>query len=262
MINYMSKFCLKGKTAVVTGGAGLIGKEIVSALAQAGARVIIAEITSRTSQLIATALKESGYKVSYSRFDITKIDKLKKNIELLAKEFGSFDIWVNSAYPKTKDWNHPPENVSCESWRKNIDMHLNAYALSSKYSAEIMKKKGGCIINLGSIYGIVGCDFNLYKGTNMTLPIAYSAIKGGIISTDRYLASYFGKYKVRINTVCPGGIFNNQDPIFVRRYSERTPLKRMAMAEEIASVVLFLSSDAASYITGSVIMVDGGWSSV
>ena len=122
--------------------------------------------------------------------------------------------------------------------------------------------KKGSLINFGSTYGVRGNDFNIYSGTDMTSPIAYSAIKGGIINLTRYLASYFGVDNIRINNVCPGGIIDGQDPQFVKNYSKRVPLKRMGKPDEIASTVLFLASDAASYITGATIMVDGGWTAI
>ena len=129
--------------------------------------------------------------------------------------------------------------------------------------AELMKVNGvkGNIITVGSIYGMVGPDFGVYSGTEMTMPAAYSAIKGGIINYSRYLATYYGDAGIRVNCICPGGVYNNQDSEFVRKYSERTPLGRMAKPEEIASSVLFLASDASSYVHGETFLVDGGWTS-
>src|SRR3990167_1820579 len=139
-------------------------------------------------------------------------------------------------------------------------MHLNAYSWISRKVCLIMKKqKSGSLINFGSIYGVVGNDFTVYEGTPMGSAMAYSAIKGGITNLGRYLASYFGEYNVRVNTICPGGIFDNQNKIFVKNYSKKTPLKRMGNPSEIATAVLFLASDASSYITGTTLMVDGGW---
>ncbi|MEK7375557.1 MAG: SDR family oxidoreductase [Candidatus Margulisiibacteriota bacterium] len=250
MTDYMKKFSLKGKRAVVAGGAGLIGSQVVLALAQAGADVTIADI------------KRNKGKTRFVDFDMTNIQDLEKNIKRLTGKLGKVDIWINASYPRTKDFGAKVENVTAECWQKNIDMHLNSYALSSKYIAEHMKKSGGVVINFASIYGVRGPDYSVYEGTKQTNSMEYSAIKGGIVNLNRYLASYFGKYNIRFVAVCPGGVFDKQNPVFVKNYSNRTPLKRMARAEEIASAVLFLASDAASYITGAAIMVDGGWTAV
>jgi NAD(P)-dependent dehydrogenase (short-subunit alcohol dehydrogenase family) len=262
MIDYMKKFSLAGKSAVVTGGAGLIGREIVVAFAQAGGKVLIAEVDEEKGKALAGELTGMGLDADYTLFDITDIEHLKEKITDLSLRLGYVDIWVNCAYPRTADWGRKVEDISPESWRKNIDMHMNAYAMTSKYAAEGMKGRGGAIINFGSIYGVLGGDFSLYEGTEMTIPMAYAAIKGGIINLSRYLASYFGGYNVRVNSVCPGGVFDNQASVFVENYSKKTPLQRMGQSEEIASVVLFLASDAASYVTGATIMIDGGWSAV
>jgi NAD(P)-dependent dehydrogenase (short-subunit alcohol dehydrogenase family) len=261
-MKYPDKFSLKGKNAVVTGGAGLIGREVVRAISQAGARVFIAEVDEARGISLAHEITNEGFSTEFYKFDITDIRNLEKNIISLAERMERIDVWVNSAYPRTNDYGAKVEDITYESWQKNIDMQLNSYALSSKHVAERMKVKGGSIINFGSIYGVGGPDFTIYEGTDMKNSMIYAAVKGGIINLSRYLASYYGVFNVRINAICPGGVFDNQDPIFVKNYSKKTPLKRMAKAEEIASVVLFLASDAASYITGATIMVDGGWSAI
>lgn len=262
MIDYIKKSRLKDKKAVVTGGCGLIGKEVVNALAQAGARVIIADIDKKIGKSLVKKISKRKLNVRYYYFDLTKISYLKKEVSNLVKNLGGIDIWVNSAYPKTKDFRKNDGDITAQCWQENVDMQLNSVGLISKYVAEHMKKKGGSIINLGSIYGVVGPDFTIYENTNMGNSVIYSVIKGGIVNLGRYLASSFGKYNVRVNTVCPGGVFNNQNQVFVANYAKKTPLKRMAKSEEVASAVLFLASDAASYITGATIMVDGGWTAI
>lgn len=261
-VDYPAKFSLKGKTAAVAGGAGLIGSQIVYALAQSGARVIVADIDEQSASKVCAKLKKSDFNAAYKYFDISDIECLKKNIGSLWRSAGGIDIWVNCSYPRTKDWGNRVEEIKVASWRKNTDMHLNGYALTSKYAAEFMKKNGGSIINLSSIYGVKGADFSVYEGTSMTMPMAYAAIKAGINNISRYLASYFGKYNVRVNAVCPGGVLDNQPAEFIKNYAKKTPLGRMALKEEVASVVVFLASEAASYITGAVIMVDGGWTAI
>jgi len=170
------------------------------------------------------------------------------------------DIWINCAYPRTDDWLEEFEDIKYESWKKNIDMHLNGYFLCCQQIVKQMKKqKNGSIINFSSIYGIVGPDHSIYKGTNKSMPAAYSAIKGGIITFTKYLSTYYAKHGIRVNAICPGGIYDQQPKVFVKKYEEKTPMKRMGKPEEIAGPVIFLASDASSYITGHVLVVDGGW---
>lgn len=262
-MTYLQKFGLNGKTAFVTGGVGLIGTEVTKALADAGAKVIILDINKEKAEDVLKTVKAKGQDAEFEEFDITDLGIIEQAIDKLKSKYGSIDIWVNTAYPRTADWGKDLEKIPLESWQKNIDMHLNSYCWMSRKVCFIMKEQnGGSLINFGSIYGVVGNNFSIYEGTKMTPPAEYSAIKGGIINFDRYLASYFGKYSVRINTVCPGGIFDNQNPVFVENYNKNTPLKRMGKPEDVASAVLFLASDAAAYITGITLMVDGGWTAI
>ncbi|MDP2167696.1 MAG: SDR family oxidoreductase [Thermodesulfovibrionales bacterium] len=260
----MKKFSLKGKTSVVFGGAGLIGREITSALAQAGAKTLILDVKSSRGKETASELKGRGLDVGFTAFDVSKLKGIEAGLKRLWKDFSPIDIVVNSSYPRTADWGAKCGDVPLQSWRKNVDMQLNSAFAVSRAMAELMKENRvkGSIINIGSIYGIVGNDFTVYEGTKMTSPAAYSAIKAGITGLTRYMASYYGGDGIRFNILCPGGIFDKQNPGFVKNYSKRTPLKRMGRPDEVASAALFLASDASSYITGTAFMVDGGWTAV
>lgn len=264
MMDYLSKLSLDAKLAFVTGAAGLIGAEVSKALASAGAITVLLDVNVKKGEKLEKEIIAAGYRAHYEHFDITDLQNIEDSIEELVDKYKSVDIWVNAAYPKTEDWGKPVEELSLDSWRKNVDMHLNSYAWTCRKIALIMKEKRtrGVIINFGSIYGVLANDFTVYEKTDMTGPMAYAAIKGGLINLSRYLASYFGRYGIRVNNVCPGGVFDNQNEVFVQNYKRKVPLKRMAKPEEIAGVVLFLASDLASYITGATIMVDGGWTIV
>jgi len=250
---YNNLFSCKNKIAVVTGGSGLIGKEIVRALYGFGAVVYIADINREKVDIKDTRVK-------YVYLDITSESSVQEAIADIIQNDGRIDILVNSAYPRTKDWGLKFEQVSFDSWKKNVNDHLGGYFLCCQKVSEQMKHQGGgTIINLASIYGVVATDFSIYENTEMTMPVAYSAIKGGIIALTKYIATYYGKYNVRANIISPGGIFDNQPTAFVEKYSKKTPLGRMGRPEDIVGTVIYLASDASSYITGQNLMVDGGW---
>lgn len=265
MKSYLEKFRLDNKIAYVIGGVGLIGSEIVRALSDAGAMTLILDIDEEKGNKLAEKIRAERNCVEFVYFDTTDLDKMSENMNKIYNTYNQMDVFINCSYPKTEDWRKSTfKKIGLQSFRKNVDLHMNSYVWSAKEAAELMSKQrnGGSLILLGSIYGVLGQDLTMYEGTDMGENITYAAIKGGITNITRQMASYYGQYNIRVNTLCPGGVFDNQNPTFVKNYSHKTPLKRMANTEEIASAALFLASEAASYITGATIMVDGGWSIV
>jgi len=243
------KLDLSGKTVVVTGGSGLLGSLFVQAIRKGGGRCINADIVCTND------LKNDEHYL-----DITSEESVENLISVLESNGLEIYGWVNNAYPRTKDWGAKFENIPLASWRKNVDMHMNGYFLCCQKVLEHMKRNGGgSLVNIGSIYGVLGPDFSVYAGTEMTMPAGYAAIKGGLANLSRYLASYYGPYGIRVNTLSPGGIFDHQPASFVEAYEAKVPLRRMGQPDDIAPSLLFLLSDASSYITGQNIMVDGGW---
>lgn len=242
-------FSIKEKVIVVTGGNGLLGKQMVYTFREQGAKVISADIFFEDKG-------DDDFII-----DITDEDSVKKAIDTIVEKYNQIDGWVNNAYPRTKDWGNKFEDIPLESWRKNVDMHLNGYFICCQVVLEKMKNQGfGSLINMSSIYGLVGPDFTIYDGTEMTTPAAYSAIKGGVNNFTRYLASYYGPFQIRVNTVSPGGIFDNQPEVFVSNYNKKVPMKRMGIPKDIVSAVYYLLTDEANYVTGHNLVVDGGWS--
>lgn len=244
-------FSVRNKVIVITGSNGLLGRDIAASLKNEGAMVIGADIRFENKT-------EDDYEM-----DITSEISVNSIVEVIVKKYGRIDGWVNNAYPRTKDWGNKFEDVSVDSWRQNVDMHLNGYFICCKVVLEQMKKQqAGSLINMSSIYGLVGPDFTVYEGTGMTMPAAYSAIKGGLNNLSRYLAAYYGPFQVRVNTLSPGGIFDNQPEAFVTNYNKKVPLRRMGSPKDIVAAIHYLLSDEAAYVTGHNLLIDGGWTAI
>lgn len=243
---------LENKVIIVTGGNGLLGRNIINKISSEGGICINVDVNHETSE-----------DLSLVQCDITNPESVQNCIEAIITRYGRVDGLVNNAYPRTKDWGVKFEDIQYDSWKSNVDWQLNSYFYFAQQVTQQMKlQRGGSIINMSSIYGVVGPDFTVYDGTEMTMPAAYSAIKGGIVNFSRYLASYLGPHNIRVNTVSPGGIFDGQNQIFVDNYNRKVPLRRMGLPEDIAPVIAFLLSDEAGYITGQNINVDGGWTAI
>ena len=248
---------IKDKSIIVTGGCGLIGREIVRELKEEGARVLNADITLETDPEAGT------FKLDLS--DNASIDAL---VAFAVEHYGRIDALINSAYPHTKDWSdYFFEEEPYEHFKRNVELQLDSvFYLDQQVAKVMMRQKDGSIVNFGSIYGIVGNNFTIYEEYGGTSTGAYCAIKGGIINFTRYLASYLGKWNIRVNCVSPGGVFDRNSPeqneIFIRNYTRQCPMKRLAEPEDIAPVAIFLASDMARYVTGQNVAADGGWTCI
>lgn len=243
---------LEKKIIIITGGNGLLGSAIIEKLIEDGAFVINLDINHKTNESLSNI-----------ECDITNQESVDNSLNLIINKYEKIDGLVNNAYPRTQDWGNKFEDIKLDSWKKNIDWQLNSYFyMSQQVAVQMAKQKSGSIINIASIYGVIGPDFTVYDGTNMTMPAGYAAIKGGLINLTRYMASYFGPHKVRVNTVSPGGIFDSQNISFVENYEKKVPLRRMGLPEDITPSVSFLLSDESKYITGQNLIVDGGWTAI
>lgn len=249
-------FDLSGKVAIVTGGAGLIGSAISEALSEYGSTVVVAD------QAIDEAFGiDQSLNSEYVDVDVTDEQSVQDLIQSVRENHEKIDVLFNCAYPRNENYGQKYENVGIDDWRENIDLHLNSYYLTTRAaSLEMIKQgQGGSIVNVASIYGSQAPDFSVYEGTEMTSPVEYSAIKGGILNMTRYLASYLGNEGIRVNAISPGGVFDEQNPRFVEAYERRTPLGRMATPDDFKGPAVFLASDASAYVTGHDLRVDGGW---
>lgn len=249
-------FGLEGRICVVAGASGLLGQSIVEALVENGSMVIA--LDKNFQRKLPTGVEKL-------ECDLTDTDSLRQAFAFFAakakKNAKHGWAFINSSYPRTANWGSLGfENVSAEDFNENVRLHLGSSFEFTREAAGFLKKRGGgSIVNFGSIYGLNGPDLGIYEGTKIQNPSPYAAIKAGVVGITRYVATTFGAQNVRANIVCPGGIFDNQDPKFVKAYEKRTPLGRMGKPVDIAGTVAFLVSPAAEYITGQVIPVDGGW---
>ena len=251
------------KVVYVVGGSGLIGSSIVENFQNNGAKVI-------NLDLIEKFKKKKN--LTFVKFNIANVLSLEKNINKVVAKHGCPDVFINAAYPRTKNWKKSSyDNLTAQELKLNVDIHLNSFVWLSIKIAEIMKKNKvkGNLILLNSIYGKVGQDKKLYYKSKINPNPVYAAIKGGLISFIKNLSSYYGEYGLRANSIICGGIdghiagskkklSNN----FKKKYSSKTLLGRMGTPTDISNAVLFLSSDKSSYITGTEMFVDGGYTCI
>lgn len=237
----------KEKIILVTGGSGLIGKSIIKDLTEDGYVTINIDITSVENSC------------EHFKCDITKEDEIEGVFKLVYEKYGRIDGLINNAYPRKEAFGADFFDVQEKQLIEQLHFQLASYYLCcQKVLPYLQKSNGGSIVNISSIYGSVGNDFSLYENTKMNPPGVYNMVKGGINSLTNYLAAKFGKDQIRVNTISPGGIFDNQDKKFVEKYIQKVPLARMGNPDDISPVICFLMSDKSKYITGQNILVDGG----
>jgi NAD(P)-dependent dehydrogenase (short-subunit alcohol dehydrogenase family) len=264
----MDIFSLEGKVAIVTGACGLIGKKHCEALANAGASVVVADVNEAVCVAFANELGEKHLGISVNVVDETSLKSAKEKI---FARFGRIDVLVNNA--AINDMFENPslalehsmfEHYPLDMWKKSLEVNVTGVFLCSQVFGSVMAEAGsGSIINVASTYGITAPDQNLYKDENgiqkFYKSASYPTTKGAVISFTRFLAAYWGNKGVRVNTLSPGGVENNQDDFFVENYSKRTVLGRMAKNSDYQGAIVFLASDASAYMSGANLVVDGGW---
>ncbi len=268
MSSFPQIFSLENKVAIVTGALGLIGKNHCEALAEAGANVVVCDLDQTECNNFAVNLQQKSVGISS---DITQKDSVIELKNKTLEEFGRIDILVNNAAindmfenPQAAAEQSKFENYPLEMWNKSLDVNVTGVFLCSQViGSEMAKQNKGSIINIASTYGIVAPDQSLYVNPDGTQSFYKSAVypvtKGAVISFTKFLAAYWGDKNVRVNTLTPGGVENKQDDYFIEKYSNRTPLKRMAQPDDYKGALIFLASDASDYMTGANLVVDGGW---
>ncbi len=267
------KFDLMGRVAVVTGGGGLLGAEFCRTLAEAGAAVAVVDLNESTSHAVADALTEGGYKALGLSTDITQTASVRAAVEHVLSAYGRLDILVNSAAldpkfdPEAVNKGIMPgafEDYPLDLWNSALNVNLTGMFLMTQACVKPMLDQGkkGSIINICSTYGLDGPDQRIYvrDGKRVAFkPVYYTVTKAGVMGFTRYLAAYYAGTEIRVNALTPGGVFNNHEEYFVQNYSAKTILGRMAKKDEMNGALLFLASDASSYMTGNNVVVDGGW---
>lgn len=266
-------FNLKNKVIVITGGAGLLGRQHAEAVAEFGANPVILDLFKDKAEAVASDISKK-YKVSAfgTGLDITDEKAVEKCCKLILKKYGRIDVLINNAAnnPKmetkgTKNFSRL-ENFDLKIWEQDIAVGLTGAFLCSKYFGHAISENsdGGSIINISSDLGIIGPDQRLYRKEGLpeneqpVKPVTYSVVKTGLVGLTRYISTYWADKNVRCNALCPGGVYNNQPDDFVKKLTKLIPLGRMAKLGEYKGMIVFLCSDAASYMNGSIISMDGG----
>lgn len=254
---------LRKKIIIVTGAAGLIGKSLIKTFLEYNAIVIATDI----NQLALDKLREHkdfiNYKPSLYCLNLNITDKasILKVIQTVKNKYGKIDAIINNAYPKNKAFGKKLEDVNYYDFSENLSLNIGGYFLVAQQFCIFFKKQGhGVVLNMASIYGVIPPRFNVYKGTSMTMPVEYAAIKSAIINLTKYFAQYYKKSGIRINALSPGGVLDNQSNAFLKKYNDQCSSKGMLHPKDISQAAAFLISDDSVYIQGQNLIVDDGYS--
>jgi len=262
----LEKYNLKNKYAVVTGGAGLLGREHCLALLEIGCNVICADLSEENLMAFKNDLPDKYLnQMTFSSLDVSS----EENIFHFATSLKRVDILINNAAIDAKVdssnslmQNNKFEDFDLKKWNLEISVGLTGAMLCSKHiGSKILKGGGGVILNISSDLSVISPNQNLYKKNKGAInykPVTYSVIKTGLIGLTRFLATYWADKNIRVNALSPGGVYNNQDKLFVKKLNKLIPMGRMANKDEYKSAIQFLCSDASSYLTGQNIIIDGG----
>ncbi|WP_320172589.1 SDR family oxidoreductase [Maridesulfovibrio sp.] len=266
--DYNRLFDVTDKVVAIAGATGILGAVFCKALAQAGAIVAVGgRNCEKTGKLVAEIDEQYPGRAKAFNLDVSSEDSVKSWGKDLYEEFGKVDALINNAAFKSKKYFASLEEYDLADWQAVVDVNMTAIFLTVREIGSRMARDGkGTIINISSIYGIAGPDQRIYEGSwyedvggAINTPLVYSATKGAVVSMTKYLATYWGDKGVRTNTVTPGGVSSGQNEEFMKNYGNRVPLGRMAESHEIVGAIMYLVSDASSYVNGTNLVVDGGW---
>ncbi len=261
---------LKNKNVILTGAGGILGQKLSQAYLDAGANIALLDIDDNAiKRLNKNLVVKNKNKFHIFKVDITNKTEIDGVIKKILQKFITIDVLHNNAATKgksLKEFLEKFEDYKLSTWNEIMNGNLNSMFLMSQAVGKIMKKNNsGSIIQTASLYGVVNPDQDIYNGSlyngrKISSPAVYSVSKASVIALTKYLASYWGKYNIRVNSISPGGIYSGQNETFVKKYSKKVPLGRMAQEKDVIGMTLFLASDVSSYITGQNILIDGGFS--
>lgn len=254
---------LNNKIIVITGGAGLIGKEFVKAVIENNGIAIIADINAEIGNSVKNTLSAqmNTENIDFIILDITSKRSLQNTITCIHEKYGRIDALVNNAYPRNKNYGKHFFDVEYEDFCENLNLNLAGYFLASQQFAKYFQTQGyGNIINISSIYGVIAPKFEIYENTSMTVPVEYAAIKSGLLHLTQYMAKYFKGMGIRVNALSPGGIFDHQPQPFLESYKRQCLNKGMLDNSDLKGTLIYLLSDMSQYVNGQNIIVDDGFS--
>ena len=255
---------LRNKVVVLTGGAGLLGREFCQAIVAEGGRCVIADLDDARGRELASRLSNQGpdaHGATYVRTDINDATSLEALLEDVVRKFGHIDALVNNAYPRNARYGRKFEHVTRDDFCENTALHLGGYFLvCQKFVAHFRTQGHGNIVNVASVYGFLAPRFEIYRGTDMTMPVEYAVIKAGVLQLTRYLARYLAGEGIRINSISPGGIEDGQPESFQLAYRAHSLGKGMLGSGDVSGTLLFLLSDQSRYVNGQNLVVDDGFS--
>jgi NAD(P)-dependent dehydrogenase (short-subunit alcohol dehydrogenase family) len=260
-VNIKQLFDLKNRVALITGGAGYLGWHMVAALAEAGSKVVIADAQLDRAREVAQDLRSHQLQVDAVEYDAASEDSIKAMVSKVYSSYGGVDILINGAY---KFIEHRIDEATAKDFDETLRVGVTGYFLVSQKVAELMKQKGaGSIINIASMYGFVGSYPEVYKGLPACISPNYHAAKGAIVQMTRYMSVYWAEHNIRVNAISPGPFPQDKVrqtvPEMIPRLEKKVPLGRIGRPEELKGAIVFLASDASSYVTGHNLVVDGGW---
>lgn len=266
-ISPLSRFRLDGKVALITGGAGILGQKFAHGFANAGAKVAVVDLNAAAASDVALSI---GPIAQGFGCDVSNPNSVRECIDAVVAHFGSIDVLHNNAATKTADprkFFTAFEDYNLDVWREVMSVNIDGmFLMAQSVGRQFLRQgHGGTIVQTSSIYGLLGPDPRIYEnseylGGAINTPAVYAASKAAVIGLTKWLATHWAQSGIRVNCLVPGGVSSGQNSIFSEAYASRVPMSRMANSDEMVPALLYLASDASSYVTGQVLVVDGGWS--